>query len=186
MRADPDVLLVGEVRDAETAEVTVQASLTGHLVLTTLHTNSAAGAVVRLAEMGVEPYLLAATLRLSLGQRLVRLLCRHCRVEEIGPLPFPELVQRLFRHDPATPTRHYTAKGCDHCGRTGYYGRRAIFEVMPVTDALRAAISAGAGTAALHQLALEEGMVPLMVDGLHRVLEGETSVAEVLRVVQDG
>jgi len=185
MRADPDVLLVGEVRDAETAEVTVQASLTGHLVLTTLHTNSAAGAVVRLAEMGVEPYLLAATLRLSLGQRLVRLLCRHCRVEEVSHLPFPEAVQRLCGHDPATPARHSTAQGCDHCGRTGYYGRRAIFEVMPVNDPLRAALLAGAGTAALHQVALEAGMVPLMADGLRRILDGETSVAEVLRVVQD-
>ena len=185
MRADPDILLVGEVRDRETAEVTVQASLTGHLVLTTLHTNSAAGAVVRLAEMGVEPYLLAATLRLSLGQRLVRLLCRHCRVEEMGPLPFPEAIQRLCGHDPATPARHYLAQGCDHCGRTGYYGRRAIFEVMPVSDAVRAALLAGAGTAALHQVALGAGMVPLMADGLRRVLQGDTSVAEVLRVVQD-
>ncbi len=186
MRADPDVLLVGEVRDAETAEVTVQASLTGHLVLTTLHTNSAAGAVVRLAEMGVEPYLLAATLRLSLGQRLVRLLCRHCRREEVGPLPFPAFVQHLCGHDPATAAHHFTAQGCDHCGRTGYYGRRAIFEVMPVTEALRVALLAGAGTAALHQVAIEAGMVPLMADGLRRVLDGDTSLAEVLRVVQDG
>jgi general secretion pathway protein E len=186
MRADPDVLLVGEVRDAETAEVTVQASLTGHLVLTTLHTNSAAGAVVRLAEMGVEPYLLAATLRLSVGQRLVRLLCRHCRVEAAGPLPFPPEIQRLCGHDPATPAAHWLAQGCDHCGRTGYYGRRAIFEVMPLTEALRARVLAGDGTTALHRAALEEGMVPLMADGLRRVLEGLTSVAEVLRVVQDG
>ncbi len=185
MRADPDVLLVGEVRDAETAEVTVQASLTGHLVLTTLHTNSAAGAVVRLAEMGVEPYLLAATLRLSIGQRLVRLLCRHCRVEENQPFPFPTAVQHLCGHDPATTARHYSAQGCDHCGRTGYYGRRAIFEVMCVTDALRASLLAGAGTVALHQEALREGMVPLMADGMRLVLAGDTSVAEVLRVVQD-
>lgn len=186
MRADPDILLVGEVRDAETAEVTVQASLTGHLVLTTLHTNSAAGAVVRLAEMGVEPYLLAATLRLSVGQRLVRLLCRHCRTEALGPLPFPDDIQRLCGHDPGQPAPHWTAKGCDHCGRTGYYGRRAIFEVMPLTEALRARLLAGAGTAALHQQALADGMQPLMADGLRRVLEGLTSVEEVLRVVQDG
>ena len=186
MRADPDILLVGEVRDAETAEVTVQASLTGHLVLTTLHTNSAAGAVVRLAEMGVEPYLLAATLRLSVGQRLVRLLCRHCRTEATGPLPFPADIQRLCGHDPATPAAHWTAQGCDHCGRTGYYGRRAIFEVMPMTEALRAKLLAGAGTSALHQTALEGGMQPLMADGLRRVLEGLTSIEEVLRVVQDG
>lgn len=138
MRADPDVLPVGEVRDAETAEVTVQAALTGHLVLTTLHTNSAAGAVVRLVEMGVEPYLLAATLRLSVGQRLVRLLCRHCRTEADAPLPFPDDLERLCGHDPATQVRHFTAHGCDHCGSTGYYGRRAIFEVMALTDALRA------------------------------------------------
>ncbi len=186
MRADPDVLLVGEVRDAETAGVTVQASLTGHLVLTTLHTNSAAGAVVRLTEMGVEPYLLAATLRLSVGQRLVRLLCRHCRIRAFGPLPFPDDIQRLCSHDPALPATHHTAQGCDHCGRTGYYGRQAIFEVMPLTEALRARVLSGAGTSALHQAALAEGMQPLMADGLRRVLEGVTSVEEVLRVVQDG
>lgn len=186
MRADPDILLVGEVRDAETAQVTVQAALTGHLVLTTLHTNAAAGAVVRLAEMGVEPYLLAATLRLSVGQRLVRLLCRHCRRATTGPLPFPEALQRLCGHDPAQPATHWQAEGCDHCGRTGYYGRRAIFEVMAMGEALRDLVLSGAGTAALHQAALAQGMQPLMADGLRRVLEGVTSAAEVLRVVQDG
>ena len=186
MRADPDILLVGEVRDAETAAVTVQASLTGHLVLTTLHTNSAAGAVVRLAEMGVEPYLLAATLRVSVGQRLVRLLCRHCRTTATGSLPFPDDIQRLSGHYPASPAQQWTAQGGDHCGRTGYYGRRAIFEVMPLTEPLRVKLLAGAGTTALHQAALAEGMQPMMADGLRRVMEGVTSVEEVLRVVQDG
>ena len=186
MRADPDVLLVGEVRDAETAEVTVQAALTGHLVLTTLHTNSAAGAVVRLVEMGVEPYLLAATLRLSVGQRLVRLLCRHCRTETNAPLPFPEALQRLCGHDPATPALHFTGQGCDHCGGTGYYGRRAIFEVMVLSDALRDSVLSAVGTADLHQAAVAAGMQPLIADGLQLVLAGATSVAEVLRVVQDG
>lgn len=186
MRADPDILLVGEVRDAETAGVTVQAALTGHLVLTTLHTNSAAGAVVRLAEMGVEPYLLAATLRLSLGQRLVRLLCRHCRQPVTAPLPLPEEVLRLCGVAPGESVAQFQAGGCDHCGQTGYYGRQAIFEVLAASEALRARILAGAGTSALHQAALAEGMRPLLADGLRRVLEGQTSLAEVLRVVQDG
>ena len=175
MRADPDVLLVGEVRDPETASVAVQAALTGHLVLTTLHANSAAGAAVRLAEMGVAPYLLAATLRLSVGQRLLRLLCRHCKVASAEPLP-AELGEGA----------HFTAPGCDHCGGTGYYGRRAIFEVMEGSEPLRAGLLQGLGTAALHRLAVAGGMAPLVADGMRLVAGGETSAAELLRVVQDG
>lgn len=186
MRADPDVMLVGEVRDAETAQITVQAALTGHLVLTTLHTNSAAGAVVRLCEMGVEPYLLAATMRLSVGQRLIRLLCRNCRMPVSAALPFPEPVLRQRGLEPGRPVPVYEAAGCDHCGQTGYFGRAAIFEVLPITEPLRKLVVRGADTTALHAAALDEGMMPLLADGLARVLAGATSVAEVLRVVQDG
>ena len=185
MRADPDVMLVGEVRDAETANITVQASLTGHLVLTTLHTNSAAGAVVRLAEMGVEPYLLAATLRLGLGQRLVRRLCRSCRRPVNEPLPFPAATLSAAGIAPDAPVPAFAPEGCEHCGGTGYYGRDAVFEVMPVTEALRRRILEGAGTAALHAAALAEGMQPMLATGLAQVLNGTTSAQEVLRVVQD-
>ncbi len=186
MRADPDVLLVGEVRDAETASITVQAALTGHLVLTTLHTNSAAGAVVRLAEMGVEPYLLAATLHLSVGQRLVRQLCPHCRQPVEEPLPLPEAPLRRAGLVPGQAVAAFRAAGCDHCGQTGYYGRRAIFEVMALGPALRRLLIQGAGTADLHAAAVAEGMAPLIDDGLVQILAGVTSAEEVLRVVQDG
>lgn len=186
MRADPDVMLVGEVRDAETANITVQASLTGHLVLTTLHTNSAAGAVVRLSEMGVQPYLLAATLRCSVGQRLVRRLCRNCRQPVTEPLPFPAEVLARAGLSATTPVASFRAGGCDQCGNTGYFGRSAIFEVMPITESLRALVAQGATTGALHAQALADGMVPLLGDGLARVVAGVTSAEEVLRVVQDG
>ncbi len=186
MRADPDVLLVGEVRDRETAAITVQAALTGHLVLTTLHTNSAAGAVVRLTEMGVERYLLAATLRLSIGQRLLRQLCRHCRKpEQVATLPFTPAIQVMAGHDPQRGAAIWRAEGCDQCGGTGYFGRTAIFEMLPVGETLRATLLGGAGTAALHEAGVEAGMVPLLAEGLRHVLSGHTSVAEVLRVVQD-
>ncbi|MBC2836544.1 GspE/PulE family protein [Paragemmobacter straminiformis] len=186
MRADPDVLLVGEVRDRETAAVTVQAALTGHLVLTTLHTNSAAGAVVRLTEMGIERYLLAATLRLSIGQRLVRQLCPHCRAPEILPaLPFAPEIRSMAGHAPTGETKVWNAVGCDHCGGTGYYGRSAIFEVLALTEPLRQALLGGAGTSELHAAGIRAGMVPLLAAGLRQVLAGQTSVAELLRVVQD-
>ncbi len=186
MRADPDVLLVGEVRDSETANITVQAALTGHLVLTTLHTNSAAGAVVRLAEMGVEPYLLAATLRVSVGQRLVRRLCLHCRrqVEEAPPFPAAALARAGLA--PGQAVTSFRAVGCDQCGQTGYYGRRAIFEVMGLSEPLRRLLLAGADTQRLQDAAVQEGMAPLIDDGLAQVLAGVTSAEEVLRVVQDG
>lgn len=186
MRADPDVLLVGEVRDTETAGITVQAALTGHLVLTTLHTNSAAGAVVRLGEMGVEPYLLAATLRVSVGQRLVRRLCPHCRQPVAEALPLPAATLARAGLEPGGPVAAFKAVGCDHCGQTGYYGRKAIFEVMTLTEPLRRLVIQGAGTAELHRAAVAEGMAPLIDDGLAQVLAGVTSAEEVLRVVQDG
>jgi general secretion pathway protein E len=186
MRADPDVILVGEVRDSETARITVQAALTGHLVLTTLHTNSAAGAVVRLVDMGMEPYLIAATLRCSVGQRLVRALCRNCREQvEIVP-PFAAATLRAAGMTPGEPVPAWAARGCDQCGQTGYYGRIALFEVMVMTEDLHGLLIRGATTSALHQAAVAQGMVPLVADGLNRVRAGQTSFEEVLRVVQDG
>ena len=186
MRADPDVLLVGEVRDAETANITVQAALTGHLVLKALHTNSAAGAVVRLAEMGVEPYLLAATLRVSVGQRLVRRLCPHCRQAVNKALRLPETALGRAGIAVGVPVAGFRATGCNQCGQTGYYGRCAIFEVLSLTEPLRRLLLDGADTARLHAAAVGEGMAPLIDDGLAQVLAGVTSVEKVLRVVQDG
>ena len=186
MRADPDVLLVGEVRDAETANITVQAALSGHLVLTTLHTNLAAGAVVRLAKMGVEPYLLAATLRVSVGQRLVRRLCAHCRQAINEALRLPEAALGRAGIAVGVQVAGFRATGCDQCGQTGYCGRRAIFEVLSLTEPLRRLLLDGADTARLHAAAVGEGMAPLIDDGLAQVLAGVTSVEKVLRVVQDG
>jgi general secretion pathway protein E len=186
LRADPDVILVGEVRDAETARITVQAALTGHLVLTTLHTNSAASAVMRLVDMGIEPFLIAATLRCSVGQRLVRMLCRTCRTKTRAVPPFPDTTLRAAGLEPGAEVDCWVGAGCEHCGHTGYYGRMALFEVMPLTEDLRGHLLRGAAVSALHNEAVRQGMLPLIADGVLRALAGQTSFEEVLRVVQDG
>lgn len=142
--------------------------------------------MVRLTEMGVEPYLLAAVLKVSVGQRLVRQLCPHCRQAVEQPLPLPEAALTRAGLTPGAPVRAFQARGCDHCGQTVYYGRRAIFEVMSLSEPLRRLVVGGADTATLHAAAVAEGMAPLIDDGLARVLDGSTSVEDVLRVVQDG
>lgn len=185
LRADPDIIVVGEIRDAKTARIAVQAAMTGHLVLTTLHTNSAAGAAMRLLDMGVEHYLLAAGLAVSIGQRLVRRLCLHCaKAAQIVP-PFAPEILRRHGLTPGKPVPAWHSVGCDHCGGTGYFGRLALFEVMPVTDDLRAMLRPGTTTAALHSAAIAAGMTALTSDGLRQALAGQTTFAEVLRVVQD-
>jgi general secretion pathway protein E len=186
LRADPDVILVGEVRDGETARITVQAALTGHLVLTTLHTNSAAGAVMRLVDMGIEPFLIAATLRCSIGQRLVRMLCRNCRTMTRAVPPFPDTILRAAGLEPGVEVECWVGAGCEHCGHTGYYGRMALFEVMSLTEDLRGHLLRGAAVSTLHREAVRQGMLPLIADGVLRALAGQTSFEEVLRVVQDG
>lgn len=186
LRADPDIILVGEVRDAETARITVQAALTGHLVLTTLHTNSAASAVMRLVDMGVEPFLIAATMRCSVGQRLVRTLCRTCRTKTRRVPPFSDTILHAAGLQPGAEVDCWEGVGCEHCGQTGYYGRMALFEVMPLTEDLRGHLLRGASVSALHAEAIKQGMMPLAADGVLRALAGLTSFEEVLRVVQDG
>lgn len=186
LRADPDVILVGEVRDTETARITVQAALTGHLVLTTLHTNSAASAVTRLIDMGVEPFLIAATLRCSVGQRLVRMLCRTCRVPARVIPPFSDTVLNAAGLKPGVEIECWVGAGCDHCGQTGYYGRMALFEVMPLTENLRGHLLRGAAVSQLQAEAVRDGMLPLIADGVLRAVAGQTSFEEVLRVAQDG
>lgn len=186
LRADPDVILVGEVRDAETARITVQAALTGHLVLTTLHTNSAADAVVRMIDMGLEPFLIAATLRCAVGQRLVRVLCRRCKTPVRSVPPFADTALRAAGLEPGAEVDCWAATGCEHCGHTGYYGRVALFEVMPMTAELRALILRGAPGPALAAEAARGGMVPMVADGILRALAGQTTFEEVLRVARDG
>lgn len=185
LRHDPDVILVGEMRDAETAQIGMHAALTGHLVMTTLHTNSAAGAVPRLLDMGIDAYLIASSLRLVIGQRLVRVLCRHCRaaVHEVPGLPAAVLAELGL--NPAQPLELWDPKGCDQCNNTGFQGRIGIVEVMEVSDRLRSAMVPGVTTRQLEEIARQDGMRSMLADGLEKCLNGITSVSEVRRVAMD-
>jgi general secretion pathway protein E len=167
LRQDPDVVMIGEIRDLETAQIAVQASLTGHLVLATLHTNDAPGAVTRLIDMGIEPYLLASTLNGVLAQRLIRKLCPECKS------PFEEDNQRTYR-----------AVGCGACNFSGYKGRTGIYELLVADDTLRHLVHDTAAEASLRDYAVASGMTRLRDDGLRWVREGVTSLDEVLRVTR--
>jgi general secretion pathway protein E len=170
LRQDPDVIMIGEIRDLETAQIAVQASLTGHLVLATLHTNDAASAVTRLIDMGVEPFLLASSLLGVMAQRLVRKLCPHCKTP--SPLPL----------DGAPNVTHYRPAGCVVCGGSGYRGRHGIYELLTVDDPLRRLIHDQAPEHALREHALAHGMRSLRDDGLRWVRAGDTALEEVLRM----
>jgi general secretion pathway protein E len=183
VRQDPDVIMVGEIRDAETAEIAVQAALTGHLVFSTLHTNDAAGAISRLLEMGVQDYLLSSSLLGVLAQRLVRRLCPNCRRE----VPFADmdgLAAELELKD--NPLRSvWEAVGCDACSGTGYLGRVGIFEFLPVTSEICKVIVQRADAGAIRSLAVQMGMRLLRDDGWDKVRQGVTTLAEVLRVTRE-
>ncbi len=177
LRQDPDVLMVGEIRDAETATIAVQASLTGHLVLATLHTNDAVSAVTRLVNMGIEPYLIGAALRGVISQRLVRCLCPACREPQE---PSPDLRRRLGK---LPDGQYFAARGCDGCKGAGYTGRIGIYELLVVTDAFADLVSRNPTLGDLRKLALQQGLMTLLNDGLRKAAEGITSIDEVLRVV---
>ena len=184
LRQDPDVILVGEIRDLETAEIAIQASLTGHLVMSTLHTNDAATAINRLVDMGVEPFLVASSLIGVLAQRLVRRLCPACR-EPYAPRP-DELEQVGIA--PAAVRSHiYRPRegGCPECLQTGYKGRTGIYELLPVSAGLQPLIVQNLSSAVIREFAAREGMATLRIDGGHKVLAGLTSLAEVMRITQD-
>ena len=184
VRQDPDVIMVGEIRDAETAEIAVQAALTGHLVFSTLHTNDAAGAISRLLEMGVQDYLLSSSLLGVLAQRLVRRLCPSCRKE----VPFSgsdALAAELDIHEGGTLRKVWEAVGCDACNDTGYLGRVGIFEFLPVTTEICKVIVQHADAGAIRSLAIQQGMRPLRDDGWDKVRQGVTTLAEVLRVTRE-
>jgi general secretion pathway protein E len=181
VRQDPDVIMIGEMRDLETAAIAVQSALTGHLVLSTLHTNDAAGGVTRLLDMGVDDYLLTSTINGILAQRLVRLLCPHCR------LPYqalPELIEemRLHRFSASGDILLYKAVGCEQCGGTGYRGRAAIMEFLTMTDPLRRLVLKHADATVLQAEAQQQGMETLYEDGLRKAVAGITTIEEVLRV----
>ncbi len=184
LRQDPDVILVGEVRDSETARLALQASLTGHLVLTTLHTNDAIGAVARLLDMGAEPYLVASALTLVVAQRLVRKPCAQCR----APYEPSERILEALALNPADIAKGtlMQGRGCQACGETGYRGRTGIFEVLPVTDSIRTAMSTGGGEQALAEAATQSRVVSMRQSGIEAALRGETTLDEVLRVTSEG
>jgi type IV pilus assembly protein PilB len=179
LRQDPDRIMVGETRDLETAQISIQASLTGHLVFTTLHTNDAPGAITRLIDMGVEPFLISSTLEAVLGQRLLRSICPQCRAT-YQPSETLLVQLGLSRRDIGAKNFFY-GKGCDACNQTGYKGRKGIYELLKITDPLRELINERAPTVTLKEKAIELGMVTLRQDGLRSIFAGDTTIEEVLK-----
>ena len=186
MRQDPDIIMVGEIRDAETANMAVQASLTGHLVLSTLHTNDAPSSITRLHDLGIQPFLTSATILGVMAQRLLRTLCPHCKQaidvkadSEIA-IQWQELVQPWRA---PVPAQVYKAQGCEHCRHTGYQGRVGLYEIMPLSNELKKLVAADANLDVLKQQAYREGVQPLRLSGAKRISEGITTIEEVMRVV---
>jgi type IV pilus assembly protein PilB len=180
LRQDPDVIMVGEIRDYETAEIAVKAALTGHLVLSTLHTNDAPGTVNRLLNMGIEPFLVASSCLLILAQRLARKVCQNCKEPE--KIPPQALIDIGFTKDEAASLICYKGHGCDICGGTGYKGRIALYEVMPISDRIKELILEGASAAEIKKQMVLDGCKTLRMSGLSKIKVGMTSVEEVLRV----
>jgi general secretion pathway protein E/type IV pilus assembly protein PilB len=181
LRHDPDVILVGEIRDRETAEIAIQASLTGHLVFSTLHTNDAPGALTRLVDMGMEPYLVASSLEMVMAQRLVRLICTECREQ----VPADDVQAIRSRFEQAAPEVLFRGAGCRRCQGSGYHGRTGIFEIMTISDAIRSMILERASAGEIRKQAAYEEMQNLRQDGWRLVGDGRTTLGEVLRVTKD-
>ncbi len=179
LRQDPDIIMVGEMRDLETAQIAIQASLTGHLVLSTLHTNDAPGAVTRLVDMGTEPFLVSSTLMAVLGQRLVRKVCKECRTP-FEPTEAQLALLNLSPHDLGDKVFYY-GRGCSSCNDTGYRGRKGIYELLVCSDTIRSMITDRAPTIVLRQKAVELGMVTLREDGLRSIFDGDTTIEEVVK-----
>ncbi|MBN1585322.1 type II/IV secretion system protein [Candidatus Uhrbacteria bacterium] len=190
VRQDPDIVMVGEIRDEETAGIAVNAAMTGHLVLSTLHTNDAATTLPRFRDMNVEPFLISSSINLIIAQRLVRKICSRCIVsadvteEELGERMSGDMVRELYRLRTSRkgPLRLYRGKGCVHCGNTGYSGRIGIYELLEVTDAVRELIMAEANAKVIRGKAVEEGMTTMLEDGFRKAISGQTTIDEVLRV----
>ncbi|MFA5553309.1 MAG: ATPase, T2SS/T4P/T4SS family [Phycisphaerae bacterium] len=180
LRQDPDIIMVGEIRDSETASISVQAALTGHLVLSTLHTNDAPGAVIRLLDLGIPPYLVSASLIAILAQRLVRKICTNCKTEHEPPASIRKMVEQAG----CKIKTYYTGMGCKKCRNTGYSGRIAIHELFVPDDEVKEMISEGIGLKKLQDLAIKKGMSPLLLDGIEKVKAGIVSIEEVLRTAQ--
>jgi general secretion pathway protein E len=178
LRQDPDVIMIGEIRDRETAEIAIQSSLTGHLVLSTLHTNDAPSALTRLADMGIEPYLLSSSILGVLAQRLVRQICPHCKM---AYNPSPDELHELNLHEPFI---FYKGKGCAHCFETGYKGRHGIYELMMVTPRIKEQVLRSQDAQELRRVAIAEGMTTLFKQGVQLVLRGITTSSELLRATR--
>jgi type IV pilus assembly protein PilB len=180
LRQDPDIVMVGEIRDSETADIAVKAALTGHLVLSTLHTNDAPGAIARMVDMGIEPFLVSSSVLMVCAQRLVRKICPHCK--ETLKVP-PDVITRLsMNHEEVAATTYYRGRGCSRCKDTGFLGRMAILEVLAITNALREQILHSTSAKVIKDLALTEGLKTLRMAGLEKAKAGLTSLDEVLRV----
>jgi type II secretory ATPase GspE/PulE/Tfp pilus assembly ATPase PilB-like protein len=190
VRQDPDIIMVGEIRDEETAGIAVNAAMTGHLVLSTLHTNDAATTLPRFRDMEIEPFLIASSINLIIAQRLVRRICPRCIASidvdraELEEKLGKEKAAMIFRGRlaRAKQVRLYQGKGCDGCGHTGYHGRVGIYELLEMTDAIREMIMANADAKAIRTRAIAGGMTTMFEDGLHKVIAGRTTVEEVIRV----
>jgi type II secretory ATPase GspE/PulE/Tfp pilus assembly ATPase PilB-like protein len=185
VRQDPDVIMIGEIRDLETAEIAIRAALTGHLVFSTLHTNDAPSAITRLIDMGAEDYLIASSLLGVLAQRLVRVICPSCKTETF---PVPEMLDEIgFRRGDrrGEPDRFFEGSGCENCANTGFTGRVGIYELMAINDDIRKLTVGKADSNQIRKKALEHGMRSLRDDGWLKVRRGTSSIAEVLRVTQE-
>jgi type II secretory ATPase GspE/PulE/Tfp pilus assembly ATPase PilB-like protein len=205
LRQDPDIIMVGEIRDKETMEIAIHAAMTGHLVLSTLHTNSAAGTIPRLLDMGAEPFLIASTVNVAMAQRLVRKLCPDCRQEFIldaellkslgEEVDLNRLLDTAAKHGLIdaklaaakdwSKINFYRAGGCERCGQEGYKGRVGIFEVMEISEAVAKMVGARADSNEIEKKAREEGMTKMIEDGMIKALQGTTSIEEILRVTKD-
>ncbi|MBI4465707.1 MAG: Flp pilus assembly complex ATPase component TadA, partial [Acidobacteria bacterium] len=179
LRQDPNHILVGEIRDFETAEVAIKAALTGHMVLSTLHTNDAPSTISRLMNMGIEPFLVATSVHLICAQRLVRRICTNCKEEHQTPLP--ALLEAGFTTEEANEVTIYKGKGCEKCNNSGYKGRVGLYEVMEINDEIRELILVGASALELKKKAVEQGMITLRRSGLIKIREGFASLEEVIR-----
>ncbi|MHC4596043.1 MAG: GspE/PulE family protein, partial [Planctomycetota bacterium] len=184
LRQDPDVIMIGEIRDVETAEIAIQASLTGHLVLSTLHTNDSASAVTRLIDMGIEPYLISSSVVAVMAQRLLRVTCPQCKRPYTADEQATSLWAEIEKNS-VISGQLYKGLGCENCLDTGYLGRTGIFELLVIDDDLKELISKRRGSHIIKEAALEKGMSTLREDGLRKALAGETTLEEVYRVTQD-
>lgn len=186
LRQDPNVIMVGEIRDEETANIAVNAALTGHKMLSTLHTNDAATTLPRLLDMGVEPFLVASTINVAIGQRLVRMLCQECKQKKkITESEFRNLTEHISKEILNNQRDFFLGRGCEECGQSGYYGRMGIYEVLEMNDFVREAVMRRADASEVKQIAIKNGMTTLLEDGFKKAAAGLTSIEEVLRVIHE-